>query len=161
MDRAESCSELVKRAQAESFDKEIVCLGRGQEIHKRSRIKSLDPRLEDGVLVVGGRLRRAQSLPYKMRHPKIIHSHHELAQPIVEEMHHIYHHPPTEHLLNQIRQEYWIIHGRQAVWNAKFKCSYCYRQTAKPLKQQMGNLPKCRLEPGTVFTDTGVDFFGS
>ena len=53
-------TELRKgRKLSRSTTEEIVCLGRGQEIHKRSRIKSLDPRLEDGVLVVGGRLRRA------------------------------------------------------------------------------------------------------
>ena len=151
---------LVKRDQFESFDEEIECLKRGQEIHKRSRIKCLDPRMEDGFLLVGGRLQKARSLPYKTRHPKIIDSHHELAHLIIEEMHHSYHHPPTEHLLNQIRQEYWIIHGCQAVWNVKFKCNYCHRQTVKPQEQHMGNLPECRLEPGMVFRNTGVDFFG-
>ena len=45
---------LVKRAQVESFSEEIQCLEMGQESHKKSRIKSLDPRLEDGFLVVGG-----------------------------------------------------------------------------------------------------------
>ena len=63
---------LVKRAQVESFSEEIQCLKMGQEIHKRSRIKSLDPRMEDGFLVVGGRLQRAQCLPYKARHPKLM-----------------------------------------------------------------------------------------
>ncbi|XP_068713315.1 uncharacterized protein [Montipora foliosa] len=74
-------------------------------------------------------------------------------------MHRSYYHPPTEYWLNQIRQEYWIIHGRQAVLSAKFKCNYCYRQTVKPLEQKMGNLPECRLEVGMVFRNTGVDFF--
>ena len=78
---------LVKRAQVGSFGEKIQCLEMGQEIHKKSRIKSLDPRMEDGFLVVGGRLQRAQCLPYKTRHPKIIDSRHELAQLIVEEMH--------------------------------------------------------------------------
>ena len=45
-----------KRVQAESFSDEICCLKMDQEIHKKSRIKSLDPRVEDGFLVVGGRL---------------------------------------------------------------------------------------------------------
>ena len=151
---------LVKKAQIESFGEEIQCLEMGEEIHKKSRIKSLDPRMEDGFLVVGGRLQRAHCLPYKTRHPKIIDSHHTLAQLIIEEMHRVYHHPPTEHLLNQIRQEYWIIHCRQAVRNVKFKCNYCHRQTVKPQQQHMGDLPECRLEPGMVFKNTGVDYFG-
>ena len=103
-------TQLVKGAQVECFGEEIRCLENGQEAHKRSRIKSLDPRMEGGFLVVGGRLQKAQALPYKTRHPKIIDSHHELAQLITEEMHRTYHDPPTEHLLNQIRQDYWIIH---------------------------------------------------
>ena len=75
---------LVKRAQAESFGEEVQLSEKGREIHKRSRIKSLDPRLEDGNLVVGGRLQKAHAIPYRARHPKIIDSHHELAQLIVK-----------------------------------------------------------------------------
>ena len=105
---------LAKRAQVESFSEEIECLKRGQEIHEQSRIKCLHPRMEDGFLVIGGRLGKVQSLPYKTWHPKIIDSCHELTQLVIEEMHHTYHHPPTENLLNLVRQEYWIINGHQA-----------------------------------------------
>ena len=95
-------------AQVESFGEEIRRLENGQEVHKRSRIKSLDPRMEGGFLVVGGRLQKAQALPYKTRHSKIIDSHHELAQLIIEDMHRAYHNPLIEHLLNQII--HWLIH---------------------------------------------------
>ena len=120
---------LVKKAQVESFSDEIQCLEMGQEIHKKSKIKTLHAMSEDGLLVVDGRLQRAPCLPYRTRYPKIIDSHRELTQLIAESMHRIYHHPPTEHLHNQIRQEYWIIHGRQVVRKVKFNCNYCYRQT--------------------------------
>ena len=92
---------LVKGAQAESFDEEVQLLEKGREIHKRSRIKSLDPRLKDGYLVVGGMPQKAQAIPYRTRHPKIIYSPHELAQQIIDEMNRSYYHPPTEYLLNQ------------------------------------------------------------
>ena len=150
----------MKRAQAESFGEEVQLLEKGREIHKWIRIKALDPRLEDGYLVVEEKLQKAQAIPYRARHPKIIDSRHELAQLIIDEMHRCDYHPPTEYLLNQIRQEYWIIHGQQAVCSAKFKCSYCYCQIVKPLKQKMGNLPECLLEVGMVFRNTGVDFVG-
>lgn len=101
---------LAKRAHVKSFSEEIRCLERGQENHRRSRIKSLDPRMEDGFLVVGGRLQKAQSLPYKTQLLKIIDPHHKLAQLIIEEMHHIYHYPPTGHLLNQALS-YWMKRG--------------------------------------------------
>jgi len=86
--------------------------------------------MEDGFLIGGG-LQKVQSLPYKVRHPKIVNSHYELAQLVIEKIHVTYHHSPTERLLNLIKQEYWITHGRQAGRNVKFKCNYCYRQTVK------------------------------
>ena len=46
----------MKRAEVESFGEEIRFLESGQEVHKRSRIKSVDLRMEGGSLVVGGRL---------------------------------------------------------------------------------------------------------
>ena len=78
----------------------------------------------------------------------------------MEEIHRIYNHTPTEHLHNQIRQEYRITHGRQAVWNANVKCNFCFLLTVKPQEQRMGSLPECRLELGMVFRNTGVDVFG-
>lgn len=58
------------------------------------------------------------------------------------------------HILIQIRQEYWIIHCRQAVRGVKLKCNYFYRQTVKPQERQIGNLPERRLEPEMVFKDS-------
>ena len=55
----------LRRAQAESFEEEIKCLETGKEIHKRSRIQSLDPKIEGGFLVVGGKIHRTDSLPYR------------------------------------------------------------------------------------------------
>ena len=143
----------MKRARVESSGEEIRCLENGQEVHKRSRIKG-------GFLVVGGRLQKAQALSYKTRHPKIIDSHHELAQLITEDMHRTYQHSPNEHLLNLIRQDYWIIHCRPAVRSVKFTCNHCYRLTVKPQEQQMVNVPEYRLEPGMALRNTGVNYFG-
>ena len=56
-------SDPVKRTLVEFFGEEIRCLENGQEVHKRSRIKSLDPRMEGGFLVVGGRLQNTPSPP--------------------------------------------------------------------------------------------------
>ncbi|KAL9955325.1 hypothetical protein ACROYT_G036632 [Oculina patagonica] len=144
---------LFKRAQVESFSEEIQCLEMGQEVHKKSRIKSLDPKMEDGFLVVGGRLPRAHCFPYKARHPKIIGAHHDLAQLIIEEMHRTYHHPPTEHLSNQISRNSVVFYWKSANLIGS-------PTTVKPQEQRMGNLPECRPEPGMVFRNTGVDFFG-
>ena len=150
---------LVKKAQSESFEEELKVLQKGSDVSKRSRLKAFDPRIERGFLVVGGRINRA-AIPYKSRHPVILDPKHHLTHLIIDEMHREYHHPPTEHLLNLIRQKYWVIHGRQMVRNRKFKCGYCRRQSVKPHVQKMGNLPACRLEAGVVFQNTGVDFFG-
>ena len=56
-------SHPVKRALVEFFGEEIRCLENGQEVHRWGRIKSLDPRMEGGFLVVGGRLQKTPSPP--------------------------------------------------------------------------------------------------
>ncbi|XP_068717160.1 uncharacterized protein [Montipora capricornis] len=96
-------------------------------------------------------LRPAQLDVEGYRKPRPYHTVHDNPRSCI--VHGSYYHPPTEYLLNQIRQEYWIIRGRQAVRSAKFKCNYCYRQTVKPLEQKMGNLPECRLEVGMHIVD--------
>ena len=69
---------LVKRAQPESLGEEVQLLEKDREIHKRSRIKSLDPRLEDGYLVVGYRKPRpyhtVRDIPRSLNHVMSFHS---------------------------------------------------------------------------------------
>ena len=87
-------NQLVKRAQVESFGEE-----EGAWKMVRRFISGADSNLLirefPGFLLVRGRLQKAQALPYKTRHPKIIDSHNELVQLIIEDMHRTYHHPPT------------------------------------------------------------------
>lgn len=48
---------LLKRAQRDSFNGEISALASGKEISCRSKLKSLQPKLKNELLVVGGRLK--------------------------------------------------------------------------------------------------------
>ena len=68
----------VKRAQAESFLKDLESLNGKKELPSKSRLLSLHPYLDaDGLIHVGGRLRKAP-LPAATRNPIILDPSHEI-----------------------------------------------------------------------------------
>ena len=89
---------LLKRAQAESFSKEIAALEKGSPIPSRSRILKLNPRLEDGLLVVGVRLNYAP-IRHVTKHPIILDGKHDLSRLLVDEYHRMYRQPGADNLL--------------------------------------------------------------
>ena len=67
----------------------------------------------------------------------------------------------NKHVLNELRQKYWILKGLATVQKISSSCPSCRRQQAKPEPPVMADLPSSRLgyqQP--PFTNTGVDYFG-
>ncbi|XP_074632410.1 uncharacterized protein LOC141890734 [Acropora palmata] len=98
---------LIKRAQSESFPKDIEDLKSKKELASRSRLLPLRLFLgADGFLRVGGRLQKSP-LPESARNPIIpAHYHQRLYCSGVE------------HVLNELRQKYWILKGLRAFLKA-------------------------------------------
>ncbi|XP_053691399.1 uncharacterized protein LOC128739922 [Sabethes cyaneus] len=59
-----------------------------------------------------------------------------------------------------MRQEFWPIHGKQAVNSVLRKCYRCFRFNPTPIQQPTGQLPKTRICPSGAFLITGVDYCG-
>jgi len=62
--------------------------------------------------------------------------------------------------LSLIRNQYFIVRGRDLVRNLIRKCTTCRRYKAQTLTQLMGNLPKSRVTANRPFFNAGVDFAG-
>ncbi|CAI6370378.1 unnamed protein product [Macrosiphum euphorbiae] len=62
---------LLKRAQIDSFNSDILALISGRGLSCRSKLKSLQPKLKNGLMVVGGRLRNAD-IPQSQKEPIIL-----------------------------------------------------------------------------------------
>lgn len=76
----ESLSVLIKLMQGESFKQDSIDLKGNGMVKNNSRLKSLDPFVDDmSILRVGGRLRNSE-LNYDTRHPIILDNSHSLTK---------------------------------------------------------------------------------
>lgn len=146
--------------QRKYFVEEVHALQMDKAIPRRSRIYSLDPIIENGLLRVGGRLQMAPLSPYA-RHPVILPRDH-VGGLILRYLHEQKSgHSGKEHVLSLVRERYWIPKARPMVNKVLRECVTCKRLKGRTCSQRMANLPNDRVNPGNPpFTDTGVDCFG-
>jgi hypothetical protein len=170
----ESESALLAFVQYQFFQDEIESLGMGEEVNhearssrkqsfvkKSSPLRKLDPILKNGLLCVGGRLSRANTISEELKHPIIVPRKSHIAKLIIRERHELLGHTGRNHVLSILRQRYWILKGNAAVREVLSKCVSCRRYRAKGEEQKMAELPVDRITPDEPpFTRVGVDLFG-
>jgi len=129
-------------------------------LEKSSTLLKFTPFLdEDGILRVGGRVGRAD-LPYDAKHPRLLRSHGPLGLMVARYYHQRAHHAGTDHVLALMRQDYWILHGRELVRKVARDCMFCKKERLHTTTQLMAELPPQRMHPGPPFYHTSVDYFG-
>ena len=163
---------ILKSVQSEAFAKELKSLTSDKNLQeetmkkkktteKQSDLHRLDPLVsEDGLLRVGGRLRRG-GLSTEVTHPVILPKRGHVTDLIVSHFHEKTQHGGRDMTLSEIRSSgFWIIRGRMAAARHILRCVKCRRLRGTPCKQKMADLPAERLQPTEPFTYTGVDYFG-
>lgn len=163
---------VIRAAQEDTINKEVNAIasvpGAEQEQDKRlyerkrkSDLSRLDPFVDnDGILRVGGRLRRAD-LDYGEKHPILLPKRHHVSQLVVNHYHQKVHHQGRQITHGAIRQAgYWIIGGHSTVNKELSSCVPCRKSRGRPLEQRMADLPADRTEIGPPFTNVGFDVFG-
>ncbi|KAK3742405.1 hypothetical protein QZH41_008057 [Actinostola sp. cb2023] len=166
---------LLKMVQTEVFSGEIKLLSiltdqdhanresarRKKNTLKKSCLYGLDPFIdEDGVLRVGGRLRRS-SLEFTEKHPAILPIGHHLSELLIRHYHETTYHQGRQITHGAVRQAgYWVISGHGAVTKVLNACVTCKKSRGMLMAQHMADLPKDRTEPSPPFTNVGIDVFG-
>ncbi|GFV78265.1 DUF1758 domain-containing protein [Trichonephila clavipes] len=136
---------LAKIAQLSEFKAEIDALKKGKGVSKTSKLKALDPFLdENSLLRVGGRLCNAD-LPFEAKHQIIIPSKHKFTKLLFEHMHKKFFHIGAQGLVHQIRMQFWPINGKGIARKTVHDCIACFRQKPTGVDQLMGNLPSERV----------------
>ena len=175
LERAETA--IVCAVQEEAFPEELKTLQKMDEetplerredemktnmVKKTSKLHRLDPHLRaDGVICVGGRIRRAD-LPVSQRHPVVLPRTGHVTRLIVDHCHKRTHHAGRGMTIADIRSRgYWIIGARGAVSRHILKCVTCKKIRGTPQEQKMADLPEDRLNQAEPFTYSAVDLFGS
>ncbi|KAJ8040732.1 Alpha-N-acetylgalactosaminide alpha-2,6-sialyltransferase 6 [Holothuria leucospilota] len=152
-----------KRAQRDVYSSEIEDLKSGRCLKQKSSLLPLNPCIdEDGILRVNGRLKNAEHLSYSTRCPIILPKSHDITRLII---HHIdatsNHVKGYNHVLSDIRAQYWIVRGREAIKSFQRQCPGCRRFRGKAASQIMAPLPVERLGvPLRAFARAGVDYAG-
>ncbi|XP_038119883.1 uncharacterized protein LOC119769982 [Culex quinquefasciatus] len=151
--------DLVKLAQKECFPHELADLEKKGEVNETSKLNALNPRLVEGVILVGGRLRNA-AVSAGRKHPMILDNHHPLTKLILQHYHHKYFHAGLQLLISSVRERFWPLSVRRAARQVIFECVPCFRNKPKVQDQLMADLPQERVNPAPPFLKTGVDYCG-
>ena len=124
-------------------------------------LKQLNVRLDqEGIIRCYGRINNA-SLSDKSKTPILLPPKHYFTELLILKNHLIVHHDEIRETLNAIRENYWIIRGREAVKQKLRKCVVCKRHEGRPYSIPMtAPLPQDRVMEVPPFTNTGVDFAG-
>ncbi|XP_063623886.1 uncharacterized protein LOC134795885 [Cydia splendana] len=116
---------------------------------------------DDGILRVGGRIDQTAGVELSTTRPPILDGKHRTTRLLVEYYHRRAMHVANEHVVNELRQSYWIVNLRPTVRSVAAQCLFCRYRRARPQPQRMGDLPAARLQYSRrPFSYTGVDFFG-
>ncbi|KRY10067.1 hypothetical protein T12_5752 [Trichinella patagoniensis] len=123
-------------------------------------VREFEPFLDqDGLLRVGGRLRRS-TLPPESKHPIILPHNHPVTELLIKDHHVRQMHAGVNQTLVAIRTRLWIIRARNTTKKMIRSCPICCRVDAQPYRLRMGDLPADRVTETQPFIHTGVDFAG-
>ncbi|XP_041954033.1 uncharacterized protein LOC121713480 isoform X2 [Alosa sapidissima] len=152
---------ILSYVQKQSFPDEINMLQEGaSNVKKSSSIYKLDPVLDNGILRVGGRLRRT-AMPEERKHPAILAKNHHVSTLILRHVHAQTGHGGRNHMLSQVRKTYWITSANSASRKIISHCVTCRKNRGKPGEQKMADLPRERLVMDLPpFSNIGLDYFG-
>lgn len=128
---------LLGHAQMESFP-EFTLIQSGKPIPASSRFLSLAPEYDEtsDLMLVGGRLRRWDSLSQEILHPVLLTPSHPITKLLIQHCDDQLHHPGDEYVFAELCRKYWILRGKEAVRGIKRDCRHQH------------NCPECRKWKG-------------
>lgn len=150
---------IILLVQREEFASEIQELTENKTVSRASKLTRLNPIIDEGLLRVGGRIKRA-SAPFDQRHPILLPKKHPVTSLIIQDTHIRFMHLGVNGTLYAIRENFWPIDGRLSVRKILNSCVKCFRDRPSQVSYIMGNLPKVRVTPSKPFENCGVDYCG-
>ena len=143
---------LIKEDQERTYGKEMHDLRTKNRVAKSSKILSLHPGIQNGILHM-----QARNQDYT---PIILNPNSQLTKLIIEDCHHENLHAGAPTTLTILREKYWITSGLSTVKKITKQCFTCKKANAPLASQQMAPLPSFRVTPSNPFVHTGLDFAG-
>ncbi|KAL0149811.1 hypothetical protein M9458_054859 [Cirrhinus mrigala] len=154
---------ILQKSQVDSFPDEYKLLKAGNPVPSTSRLLPLAPEFDDTcqLIRVEGRLRRAEGLESAVIHPIVLDPHHWVTKLLIRNYDSKLSHPGPERVFGEIRRNFWILRGREAVRKQQHLCKDCQKWKNQPVIPKMADLPPARLRLlKPLFYSTGMDCFG-
>ncbi|XP_039547061.1 uncharacterized protein LOC120492841 [Pimephales promelas] len=160
-ERRRASFTLIQLAQQDAFKEELNVLSQDSgRLPSSHPLYQLDPFMQDGIMRVGGRLRRACA-PLELRYPAILPSNGLITYLVLAHYHQKIQHQGRGQTLNELRANgFWIMGGSKVVAHYIRQCVPCRRARRPPEQQRMADLPHDRTDPSPPFTYCGMDCFG-
>ena len=158
--------EVVKMKQENANpDSRVFAQRRKANMKTGNSLYKLDPFLDvDGILRVGGRLRRASlslTCELDIKFPIILSRNSHVTKLIVKHFHERTYHQGKGMTLNEVRSNgFWVVSGPSLVANIISSCVKCQRLRGAVQEKRMSDFPEDRLEPAPPFTYCAVDYLG-
>ncbi len=154
---------ILQKSQVDSFPDEYKLLKAGKPVPSTSRLLVLAPEFDDScqLIRVGGRLRQAEGLELSVIHPIVLDPHHWVTKLLIRDYDSKLCHPGPERVFGEIRRNFWILRGREAIRKQQHLCKDCQKWKNQPVIPKMADLPPARLRLlKPPFYSTGMDCFG-
>ncbi|XP_071043092.1 uncharacterized protein [Parasteatoda tepidariorum] len=149
----------IQVVQKESFPLVYEALSTSKSLPKNSKITKFSPLFENKLLGIGGRL-QFSSLSDSLKLPILLDGSHHFTSLLIRQTHVKMHHLGVRIVLSELRSNFWILRGRQAIKQVICKCLPCKMSRVIRRTQIKAPLPADRINPVTPFFTTGIDFAG-
>ena len=152
---------VVKADQMVHFEAEFKALSNGDSINPKSSIAPLYPFMDNGVIMVGGRLAHGYSMTDDQRFPLLVSHRSKLGTLAINDAHKRTLHGGPTATVAELRRQIWVTQSMKKASACIKKCVTCFRFNSRPTQQLMGDLPSSRIEaPERAFSCVGLDFAG-
>lgn len=126
--------------QHEEFSSEFNCIKNGKNLPKNSRLRKLNPFIDNNLLRVGGRLQNS-NLDFETKHPIILSDKSYPVKLFLNNVHRSVGHLGRESILSHIRRKHWLLRGGSVARKIVNDCIICRKIQGKTSRQLMSELP--------------------
>ena len=150
----------LKIVQGTEFSEELKFL-KGRHRKAPELVRKLGLFLEDGIIRCKGRINNSE-LSYSAKFPVLLPKKHWFTRLLIEDAHRRAIHGGVQDTLCKMREQFWVPQGRQSVKTVLSKCYICKRLEGPSCDYPSPPpLPSFRVDKGTPFLTTGVDYTGA
>ena len=152
---------LWKVSQEQHFYKELRNLEEGKEIEKDSKLNEWNVFMdENNIMRSRSRLILSTMLTYDEVNPIILANNCPIVEKYILNLHKVLGHSSANYLLALIRTHYKLLKSKREIKRIINKCLTKRCTKVIPLEQQMGPLPKERMDQLECFAHCATDLFG-